>query len=50
MLLMEVEKIKEDARFTEGHEVQEIISNTDLSDIGLQLYKYYFINQIKLFR
>jgi hypothetical protein len=50
MLLMEVEKIKEDARFTEGHKVQVILSNTDLSDIGLQLYKYYFINQIKLFR
>jgi hypothetical protein len=43
--LMKTEEIKEDARFTEGHKVQEKISNTNLSDIGVQLYKLYSINQ-----
>jgi hypothetical protein len=49
-LLLGAEEIKEDARFTEGQEVEEKISNTNLFDIGMQLYKLYFINQIKMNR
>ncbi len=49
-LLIKIEGIKEEARFTEGHIVQVEISDTNLSDIGVQLYKLYFINQIKLDR
>jgi hypothetical protein len=49
-LLLKKEEIKEDARFTEGHKVLQKILNTNLSDIGMQLYKLYFINQINLNR